>query len=62
MSLGQEVLSIFIPLYRFATVRYDQATKNIKNQFMHLTNYSVNKKSGDYVRYLARKWYLISRG
>ncbi|NWV05480.1 TTLL5 polyglutamylase, partial [Ptilonorhynchus violaceus] len=36
-------------LARFATVRYDQATKNIKNQFMHLTNYSVNKKSGDYV-------------
>ncbi|XP_053330304.1 tubulin polyglutamylase TTLL5 [Spea bombifrons] len=36
-------------LTRFATVRYDRAAKNIKNQFMHLTNYSVNKKSGDYV-------------
>ncbi|NWH62515.1 TTLL5 polyglutamylase, partial [Geococcyx californianus] len=36
-------------LARFATVRYDQASKNIKNQFMHLTNYSVNKKSRDYV-------------
>ncbi|KFV76912.1 Tubulin polyglutamylase TTLL5 [Dryobates pubescens] len=36
-------------LARFATVRYDQASKNFKNQFMHLTNYSVNKKSGDYV-------------
>ncbi|XP_068254897.1 tubulin polyglutamylase TTLL5 isoform X2 [Nyctibius grandis] len=36
-------------LVRFATVRYDQTSKNIKNQFMHLTNYSVNKKSGDYV-------------
>ncbi|NXH12835.1 TTLL5 polyglutamylase, partial [Bucco capensis] len=36
-------------LARFATVRYNQASKNIKNQFMHLTNYSVNKKSGDYV-------------
>ncbi|XP_061854304.1 tubulin polyglutamylase TTLL5 isoform X3 [Colius striatus] len=36
-------------LARFATVRYDQASKNIKNQFMHLTNYSVNKKSGNYV-------------
>ncbi|XP_068110604.1 tubulin polyglutamylase TTLL5 isoform X2 [Hyperolius riggenbachi] len=36
-------------LTRFATVRYDRAGKNIKNQFMHLTNYSVNKKSGDYV-------------
>ncbi|XP_041122923.1 tubulin polyglutamylase TTLL5-like isoform X2 [Polyodon spathula] len=36
-------------LTRFATVKYDRATKNIKNQFMHLTNYSVNKKSSDYV-------------
>ncbi|NXN98601.1 TTLL5 polyglutamylase, partial [Rhinopomastus cyanomelas] len=36
-------------LARFATVRYNQASKNFKNQFMHLTNYSVNKKSGDYV-------------
>ncbi|KAM5273587.1 tubulin polyglutamylase TTLL5 [Ctenodactylus gundi] len=36
-------------LARFATVRYDHGTKNIRNQFMHLTNYSVNKKSGDYV-------------
>ncbi|NXH96903.1 TTLL5 polyglutamylase, partial [Pachycephala philippinensis] len=36
-------------LARFATVRYDQTSKNIRNQFMHLTNYSVNKKSGDYV-------------
>lgn len=36
---------------RFATVKYDHAVKNIKNQFMHLTNYSVNKKSSDYVRY-----------
>uniref|UniRef100_A0A8C9WMB4 Tubulin--tyrosine ligase-like protein 5 n=1 Tax=Scleropages formosus TaxID=113540 RepID=A0A8C9WMB4_SCLFO len=36
-------------LARFATVKYDHAAKNIKNQFMHLTNYSVNKKSSDYV-------------
>ncbi|KAM3918235.1 tubulin polyglutamylase TTLL5 [Leptodactylus fuscus] len=36
-------------LTRFATVRYDRSTKNIKNQFMHLTNYSVNKRSADYV-------------
>ncbi|XP_040267763.1 tubulin polyglutamylase TTLL5 isoform X2 [Bufo bufo] len=36
-------------LTRFATVRYDRAAKNIKNQFMHLTNYSVNKRSSDYV-------------
>ena len=38
-------------LSRFATVRYDQkVTKNIKNHCMHLTNYSVNKKSGDFVQ------------
>uniref|UniRef100_A0A4W5K641 Tubulin--tyrosine ligase-like protein 5 n=1 Tax=Hucho hucho TaxID=62062 RepID=A0A4W5K641_9TELE len=36
-------------LARFATVKYDCGTKNIKNQFMHLTNYSVNKKSSNYV-------------
>uniref|UniRef100_A0A8C7PSI0 Tubulin--tyrosine ligase-like protein 5 n=1 Tax=Oncorhynchus mykiss TaxID=8022 RepID=A0A8C7PSI0_ONCMY len=36
-------------LARFATVKYDCGTKSIKNQFMHLTNYSVNKKSSDYV-------------
>ncbi|XP_072314129.1 tubulin polyglutamylase TTLL5 [Eucyclogobius newberryi] len=36
-------------LARFATVKYDRASKNIKNNFMHLTNYSVNKKSCDYV-------------
>ncbi|XP_063040074.1 tubulin polyglutamylase TTLL5 [Engraulis encrasicolus] len=36
-------------LARFATVKYEQSGKHIKNQFMHLTNYSVNKKSSDYV-------------
>ncbi|XP_077477014.1 tubulin polyglutamylase TTLL5 [Stigmatopora argus] len=36
-------------LARFATVKYDRNTKNIKNTFMHLTNYSVNKKSSKYV-------------
>ncbi|XP_020485695.1 tubulin polyglutamylase TTLL5 isoform X1 [Labrus bergylta] len=36
-------------LARFATVKYDRTAKNIKNTFMHLTNYSLNKKSSDYV-------------
>uniref|UniRef100_A0AAV2JHP7 Tubulin--tyrosine ligase-like protein 5 n=1 Tax=Knipowitschia caucasica TaxID=637954 RepID=A0AAV2JHP7_KNICA len=36
-------------LARFATVKYDRTSKHIKNNFMHLTNYSVNKKSSDYV-------------
>lgn len=38
------------PACRFATVKYDRTSKSIKNLFMHLTNYSVNKKSSDYVR------------
>lgn len=37
-------------IHRFATVKYDRTSKSIKNTFMHLTNYSVNKKSSDYVR------------
>ncbi|KAM8833594.1 tubulin polyglutamylase TTLL5 isoform 1-T2 [Synchiropus picturatus] len=36
-------------LARFATVKYDRTFKSIKNTFMHLTNYSLNKKSSDYV-------------
>uniref|UniRef100_A0A8C5PQG0 Tubulin--tyrosine ligase-like protein 5 n=1 Tax=Leptobrachium leishanense TaxID=445787 RepID=A0A8C5PQG0_9ANUR len=36
-------------LTRFATAKYDRSTKSIKNEFIHLTNYSVNKKSEDYV-------------
>ncbi|XP_063296407.1 tubulin polyglutamylase TTLL5 [Pelobates fuscus] len=36
-------------LTRFATVKYDQTARNMKNDFIHLTNYSVNKKSRDYV-------------
>ncbi|KAM4723593.1 tubulin polyglutamylase TTLL5 isoform 2-T2 [Anableps anableps] len=36
-------------LARFATVKYDQTSTNIKNILMHLTNYSLNKKSSDYV-------------
>ncbi|XP_064621564.1 tubulin polyglutamylase TTLL5-like isoform X3 [Lineus longissimus] len=37
-------------LTRFSTVKYDKATKHIRNQCMHLTNYSVNKKNQDYVQ------------
>merc|ERR1711976_779960 len=37
-------------LTRFATVKYEKSAKNIRNQCMHLTNYSVNKKSNDYVK------------
>ncbi|KAK7103452.1 hypothetical protein V1264_018343 [Littorina saxatilis] len=37
-------------LTRFATVKYERSTKHIRNQCMHLTNYSVNKRSNDYVK------------
>lgn len=40
------------PSCRFATVKYDKSGKNIKNVCMHLTNYSVNKKNADFVRYV----------
>lgn len=37
-------------LARFATVPYEGAGRQLHNLCMHLTNYSVNKKSIDYVR------------
>ena len=38
-------------LSRFATSDYVNVTNaNRKNRYMHLTNYSVNKKSSDYER------------
>ena len=32
-------------LVRFASVNYSHNLDNIKNRFIHLTNYSVNKKN-----------------
>ncbi|XP_062517471.1 tubulin monoglutamylase TTLL4-like [Corticium candelabrum] len=32
-------------LARFATCKYSSATKSLSNRFMHLTNYSVNKRN-----------------
>jgi tubulin polyglutamylase TTLL5 len=37
-------------LTRFATIKYDQSSRNIKSTCMHLTNYSLNKKNDKYVR------------
>ena len=36
-------------------MKYDRTGKNIKNVCMHLTNYSVNKKNADFVRYVKLK-------
>ena len=35
---------------RFATIKYDMNNRHLKNQWMHLTNYSINKKNNDYVK------------
>ncbi|XP_063715109.1 serine-rich adhesin for platelets-like isoform X3 [Symsagittifera roscoffensis] len=37
-------------LARFASQKFDKSTKSVKNQFMHLTNYSVNKRNPDFVK------------
>lgn len=37
--------------FRFATVKFTNNLKGIQNSCMHLTNYSVNKRSSDYVLY-----------
>lgn len=35
-------------LARFASCKYSSSMKNLNNKFMHLTNYSINKKNDDY--------------
>ena len=36
-------------LVRFATQKYSNKRKTSSNRYMHLTNYSINKKSADFV-------------
>ena len=48
-----EPLKIFMfkeGLVRFATQKYSNNPKNLEKRFIHLTNYSVNKKADDYVK------------
>ncbi|KAL8567949.1 hypothetical protein ACOMHN_029124 [Nucella lapillus] len=35
-------------LARFASCKYSSSMKNLSNKFMHLTNYSINKRNADY--------------
>nr|XP_026695171.1 tubulin polyglutamylase TTLL4-like isoform X1 [Ciona intestinalis] len=35
-------------LVRFATCKYSSSMKHLSNRYMHLTNYSINKKSGEF--------------
>ena len=37
-------------LVRFATQKYSNNPKNLEKRYIHLTNYSVNKKAEDYVK------------
>ena len=37
-------------LVRFATQKYSNNPKNLEKRFIHLTNYSVNKRADDYVK------------
>lgn len=37
-------------LVRFATQKYSNNPKHLEKRFIHLTNYSVNKKADDYVK------------
>ena len=39
------VLLLFLLLY----YRYSQSNKTLSNRFVHLTNYSVNKKNADFM-------------
>ena len=54
LIFGVHPLRIYIyndGLARFATTPYESVqTGDIKNLFMHLTNYSINKNSEDYVQ------------
>ena len=43
-------------LTRFATVRYAGASEQLDNRCMHLTNYSVNKTSEGFVRYVRQRF------
>ena len=42
--------SCIILLLRFCTEKYSLSSKNLKNRFGHLTNYSVNKKNDAFGR------------
>ena len=37
-------------LVRFATQKYTNSQKTVDKRYIHLTNYSVNKKNEDYIK------------
>jgi hypothetical protein len=42
-------------LVRFATQKYTNSNKSVDKQYIHLTNYSVNKKNDEYVKSTANQ-------
>jgi len=61
-----EPLKIFLfkeGLVRFATQKYTNNPKMLEKRFIHLTNYSINKRADDYVKAEgdedASKWNLM---
>jgi len=53
LLFGVNPLRIYVwedGLARFATAPYEQPTmKNVRNMYMHLTNYAINKMSDRYI-------------
>ena len=43
------VIHLFIHLYNYLSIyRYSQSNKSLSNRFVHLTNYSVNKRNSKF--------------
>uniref|UniRef100_A0A4W6G2J0 Tubulin tyrosine ligase like 4 n=1 Tax=Lates calcarifer TaxID=8187 RepID=A0A4W6G2J0_LATCA len=45
---GNKIYIFTDGLVRFASCKYSSSMKTLSNKFMHLTNYSVNKKNSEY--------------
>ena len=52
-ALQSSFTSLRMSCLRYATERYSNSRRHIDNEFMHLTNYSINKNSGGYRQYVA---------
>ena len=48
-------------LVRFATSDYTLTSKSIRNRYAHLTNYSVNKKSENFVKNEGALYWPVAR-
>ena len=46
---GKVLVFTFVGLVRFATEKYSLNPKDLKKRFVHLTNFSINKKSENFI-------------